>query len=235
MAHLEKPAPIAALLPLVALAGCVDAIGWLRLEGLFVSFMSGVSTMVAVAGVGGDFQRAIILGIAVAMFVAGALGGFLLGRATGRWRSTCVLGVVAALLTAAWQLPFEATWLPPAAWALLPAMGVLNAALPGVHGITAVTGALTRGAETVIATLAGETGTGWPRQVFSWVALVVGAAAGALVLQRWPVDALAAPAAFATAACLWALVAALRADPRPTGITVPARHAIAVSERVGPS
>ena len=38
-----------AAVPLVALAGCVDAIGWLRFDQLFVSFISGTSTMLGIA------------------------------------------------------------------------------------------------------------------------------------------------------------------------------------------
>ncbi|MEN0073705.1 MAG: hypothetical protein AAGC69_04945, partial [Paracraurococcus sp.] len=40
-----RPVSPWAAVPLAALAGCVDAIGWLRFDQLFVSFISGTSTM----------------------------------------------------------------------------------------------------------------------------------------------------------------------------------------------
>jgi uncharacterized membrane protein YoaK (UPF0700 family) len=46
---------------LSALAGCVDAIGFLELGGHFVSFMSGNSTRLSVSLAGGDHQAALYM------------------------------------------------------------------------------------------------------------------------------------------------------------------------------
>jgi uncharacterized membrane protein YoaK (UPF0700 family) len=60
---------------LSALAGYVDAIGFLHLGGLFVSFMSGNSTRMGVSLAEGHFQAAAeALGLIV-LFVLGAAGG----------------------------------------------------------------------------------------------------------------------------------------------------------------
>lgn len=193
MAGDGKTAPFVAALPLVALAGCVDAIGWLRLDGLFVSFMSGTSTMLGAAAVGGDHRRAWVLAAAVGLFAAGALAGFLLARWAAAWRVAAVLALVGALLAAAWWLPFAGD-LPPAAGCLVWAMGALNAALPGVGGITFVTGALTRFGEA----LAAGSRTAW-RHLGLWSAMVAGAAAGALLQRHAPINALAIPAAVSLA------------------------------------
>ncbi|MFC7542407.1 DUF1275 family protein [Siccirubricoccus deserti] len=116
--------------PLVAIAGYVDGIGWLRLQELFVSFMSGTSTMLGLALIGGPAGRAAALALVVGLFTAGAVAGAVLGRLAGRWRAA-VLGLVAVLLGLAWKLPWLGPRLPPAAYALVPAMGALNLALPG--------------------------------------------------------------------------------------------------------
>ena len=60
--------------------------------------------------------------------------------------------LVAALLGCGWALARVASaGLPPLAYAVVPAMGALNLAVPGVGGITFVTGSLTRFAEALMA------------------------------------------------------------------------------------
>jgi uncharacterized membrane protein YoaK (UPF0700 family) len=200
--------------PLVALAGCVDAIGWLRLQELFVSFMSGTSTMLGVALAEGRLDRAAALGTVVALFAAGAIAAAGLGRLAGRHRGAVVLGLVAALLGCGWRLaPVHGAGLPPMAYAVVPAMGALNLALPGVGGITFVTGALTRFAEALMAALAGAgRHEAWVTQLAAWAALVAGAMLGAQLEARLGADALAVPAGLALLA---ALAAAHGLWPRP--------------------
>jgi uncharacterized membrane protein YoaK (UPF0700 family) len=198
-----------AAVPFVALAGCVDAIGWLRFDQLFVSFISGTSTMLGIAGAGGHAGRAAALATVIGLFAAGALLGAAVGAVAGRWRSPAVLGLVAALLTAALAAPATGTWaLPPAAWAMVPAMGMLNTALPGVGGITFVTGALSRAMEGLVHALLGRAPHGaWAQQAACWAAMTAGATLGALLQGAWGDAALAVPA---TAALLGALVIAER-------------------------
>ena len=198
--------------PLVALAGCVDAIGWLRLHELFVSFMSGTSTMLGVALAERRPARAAELAVVVGLFAAGALVGAGLGRLAGRWRGPVVLGLVAALLGCGWALArVVSSGLPPLAYAVVPAMGALNLAVPGVGGITFVTGALTRFAEALMAALAGAgPHEAWVTQIAAWAALVAGAALGAVLDARMGGDALAVPAAVALLATLVATWRRLR-------------------------
>jgi uncharacterized membrane protein YoaK (UPF0700 family) len=197
--------------PLVAIGGCVDAIGWLRLHELFVSFMSGTTTLLGLALVAGIADRAAALGLVVALFAAGAVAGAALGRLAGRWRAPAVLALVAGLLATAWQLPAPSAQLPPSAWAMVPAMGALNLALPGVGGITFVTGALTRFAEAFIAALAGAgPHAAWASQIAAWGALVCGAASGAWLETHLGHQALAVPALAAALAALVAVLAGRR-------------------------
>jgi len=208
----EKPAPRAvnpwSAVPLVALAGCVDAIGWLRFDQLFVSFISGTSTMLGIAAAEGHAGRAIALGSVVGLFAGGALLGALIGAAAGRWRSAAVLVTVAALLAAALLLPGGSDGqLPQAAYAMVPAMGMLNTALPGVGGITFVTGALSRAMEGLVQALLGRAPhAAWAQQAACWAAMATGALLGARLQDGWGDAALAVPA---TAALLAALLAAL--------------------------
>jgi uncharacterized membrane protein YoaK (UPF0700 family) len=193
--------------PLVAIGGCVDAIGWLRLDELFVSFMSGTSTLLGLAAAERQPARAAELALVVALFAFGAVAGAALARLAGRWRATVVLGTVAALLACGWRLPtVGGAGLPPMAFAVVPAMGALNLALPGVGGITFVTGSLTRFAEALVAALAGAgRHQAWMVQLSVWAALVAGAGAGAWLEARMGHDALAVPALAATLAALAAL------------------------------
>ncbi|NOG70164.1 YoaK family protein [Roseicella sp. DB1501] len=207
-----RPVSPWAAVPLVALAGCVDAIGWLRFDQLFVSFISGTSTMLGIAAAEGDHARAAALGMVVGLFAAGALLGAVLGTAAGRWRSTVVLAAVTLLLAAALLAPPGGGWeLPRAAWTMVPAMGMLNTALPGVGGITFVTGALSRAMEGLVLGLLGRARHGaWVQQAACWGAMVAGALLGGALQTRWGDAALAVPASAALLAAMLAALAALR-------------------------
>src|SRR5690349_20405956 len=86
---------------LSALAGYVDAIGFLHLRGMFVSFMSGNSTRMGVCLAAGDWRAAAeALGL-IALFVAGAAGGSLIVLGRGRHRLALLLLAEAMLLAAA--------------------------------------------------------------------------------------------------------------------------------------
>ena len=152
--------------------------------------------------------RAQALGTVVGLFAAGALLGAVVGAVAGRWRvGGARLGRdVAGRGPAA---PANGPWdLPPAAWAMVPAMGMLNTALPGVGGITFVTGALSRAMEGLVQALLGRARHGaWAQQAACWAAMASGAALGAVLQGAWGDAALAVPA---TAALLGALVLAER-------------------------
>jgi len=90
---------LAALLS--ALAGMVDAIGYLHLGGLFISFMSGNSTQLAAALGQRDLAEAATIAELIALFVLGAAAGQVLAGFTGRRHMTWVLIGVALLLAIA--------------------------------------------------------------------------------------------------------------------------------------
>ena len=74
---------------LAMLAGYVDAIGFLRLGGLFVSFMSGNSTQLGVAIAGHAGGVAVAAGL-LACFVLGVVLGARVALAAGRRRKPAV-------------------------------------------------------------------------------------------------------------------------------------------------
>ncbi len=88
------------------LAGFVDAVGFLRIGGLFVSFMSGNSTQLAVAVADGDglwrMSAALILG-----FVAGVMIAATMAERLGRWSPVAMILLSTALLAWAALLMVE--------------------------------------------------------------------------------------------------------------------------------
>ena len=165
---------------LSALAGFVDAAGFLHLGGLFVSFMSGNSTRLAVAAAQGQPLTA---GVLIATFVCGVtLGALAARRAPPRLRAALVLALVAVLLGVAGILGAVGMALP-AGVAMALAMGAENgvfATEDEVHiGLTYMTGALVKLGQRLAGAL-----TGGPRLAFLpylglWLGLVAGAVTGA--------------------------------------------------------
>lgn len=83
---------------LIGLAGWVDAVGYLALSPLFVSFMSGNSMQLGVGLGRGQWHAAARAGDIMALYVLGAFAGTLVAGAAGKWRLPAVLGVEASLL-----------------------------------------------------------------------------------------------------------------------------------------
>ncbi len=183
-----------AAVPLVAMAGCVDAIGWLRLDEMFIGIITGNSTLLGVALAGGEWARAGALAGLVGLFALGALAGAMIGLKAKRWRIPAVLTAVAVLFALGAVLPFEGL-VPPALFALVPAMGMVNTALPAAGGITFLTGTLVRSMQFLVGGLAGELPPGtWLPHFCSWVGVVCGALLGAVVEMQAGSNALLVPA-----------------------------------------
>ncbi len=167
---------------LAGLAGMVDAIGYLHLKHLFVSYMSGNSTQLAVAFGRGDFAEASAILRLVVLFVLGAAAGQIIAHRTGRWHLSAVLATVTALLTVA---ALGATRPEP----MVLAMGALNASMhrAGNVGVslTYVTGTLVKLGQGLGDFLARRvSGWDWLAQASPWVGLMIGATIGAVVHFR---------------------------------------------------
>jgi uncharacterized membrane protein YoaK (UPF0700 family) len=166
---------------LAALAGFVDATGFIHLDGYFVSFMSGNSTRLAV-GLASWSDEAALAGGLIASFVAGVVLGSLVGGWAGGHSRAAVLGLVAGLLAiAAGCGAAGASTLAAVAMAL--AMGAENAVFERVSevriGLTYMTGTLVRVGQRLAAALRGGPTFGWLPDLVFWAGLVGGAVAGA--------------------------------------------------------
>ncbi|WP_203076253.1 DUF1275 family protein [Falsiroseomonas ponticola] len=172
-------------LVLSAVAGFVDAVGWIAFGGVFVAFMSGNTTRLGVEAVRGDGVAAWQAAQPVLAFVAGAVAGAWARRAGGL---AGLLAAEAALLAMA------AAMVAASGAAVLPlalAMGMQNlarqAAGPAQLGGTFITGTLVGLAQ---ALAAGEW-RGAGAQAAAWLALLAGILAGALAMGAGAAPALA--------------------------------------------
>lgn len=186
---------------LSALAGYVDAIGFIELGGFFVSFMSGNSTRLGVGLIERSHDAAIAGGL-IATFVVGVIVGSLTGRMAGSHRRPAVLMLVAALLAvAAACSAIGATPIGVAAMVL--AMGAENSVFEqgdDVHiGLTYMTGALVKFGQRAAAALTGGDRFAWAPYILLWAGLVVGAVSGAATHQWLGLAGLWFAAAFAAA------------------------------------
>lgn len=174
--------PLALLL--AALAGYVDAAGFLASGGYFVSFMSGNSTRAGV-GMANAAEAAGPALLLIACFVAGTVGGALLRRMLrGERRDGGLLLAVAAMLAlAALSLPMAQRLV--ALGLLAAAMGALNLASEADGevrvGLTYMTGTLVKLGLRIAEALGGGARWGWLPFLALWAALVAGGVLGALV------------------------------------------------------
>ena len=194
---------------LSALAGYVDAIGFLHLGGLFVSFMSGNSTRMGVSLAAGNWSAAGEALVLIALFVLGAACGSLIVLGRGRHSQSRLLLAEALLLAAAALLYAFGLDRFAIAFIVL-AMGLENAVFQieggGGLGLTYVTGALVKVGQLIASALTGGARFGWLPNLLLWAALVAGSVLGALAYHWINLAAIWFAAAFALG--LSALVAA---------------------------
>ena len=184
---LDSRRNVALACTLSAVAGYVDSIGFLHLGGLFVSFMSGNSTRLAVSVAQGRWQNAAeALGL-IALFVVGAAAGSLIVLGRGIY-CQCWLLLAEALLLVAAAVCYTFGLSNVAIATIVLAMGLENAVFQidggAGLGLTYVTGALVKVGQLVAAALTRGTRWGWLPNLLLWAALVAGAIAGAFA-YRW--------------------------------------------------
>ncbi len=198
---------------LAALAGFVDATGFIAFKGLFVSFMSGNSTKAAVDVAGGStevFQVA----RAIAVYLLGVMIGELLGGTSKRWGRPLVLMLEALLLWGAAAGGYLGQGAPSVASLLGLAMGAQNASVHKADGIsvalTYVTGTLVHVGRGVAKALigAGPWSAILPFAAL-WLGLVCGGLGGACVAGRSQPIAMAGAAGVASLLMGWTLILAL--------------------------
>lgn len=166
---------------LAALAGCVDAFGFITLGGFFVSFMSGNTTRMGVAATEGQWHPALVGASIVTLFVLGVVVGSLVGDRVGLRRRSAVLGLTVFLLTVAVAgSAVESTQIVIAALAL--AMGAENTVFDRGSGssisLTYMTGTLVKLGRGVATALTGGTRWEWLRFAGLWLGLLAGVGIG---------------------------------------------------------
>lgn len=192
---------------LAALAGFVDAVGFIRSGGFFVSFMSGNSTRLGVGIVHRLHDCMIACGLILA-FVAGVVLGSLIGEVARKHRPTVVLASVAISLGIASYLDFKGAFIPTLGLLAL-SMGAINTVFEREGevrvGVTYMTGSLVRVGTGIASALLRRGGDPWKAYLLLWMSFVAGTLGGAL--SYGPPPNLTLAAAAAAAAVLAALSA----------------------------
>ena len=192
---------------LLAVAGCVDAIGYLRLRQLFASFISGNTTRFGVFVARADGLGVARTGLLVLLFVAGSFGGHLITQRPSQRRFLFVLLLETTLILSVPLLgralpsglakpsetPFSVLIVP-----LVLAMGLQNASLQRVGplsvGTTYVTGILAHLGQQLAGGGERRRAAGRSRlYALLWLGLVLGAVSGGVLYSRFALDALFAP------------------------------------------
>jgi uncharacterized membrane protein YoaK (UPF0700 family) len=202
------------------LAGWIDAAGYLRLNGVFLSFMSGNTTQLGVALAKGHGSTVFLITSVVVLFVVGVIAGEWAAAIGAR---PLVLGGESVLL---W-MGAAANWLGPSSSSvvlvpLVLAMGIQNASVRRASGIaislTYVTGTLVHlGREIFEASRGAIRWRSILPYAAMWGGFLAGAVTGAFAWQHWRVMALAAPAATVSLLAVWSTVRRGDAGRDPRG------------------
>ena len=201
---------------LSAVAGYVDAIGFLKLGGFFVSFMSGNSTRLGVGLATGHWTAVRTALALIGLFVGGVVLGALVARCVGEGRRSAILALEAGLLAVSAGL-FAAGCNTAGVAAMVLAMGAENAVFQrngdvGV-GLTYMTGALVKAGQRIAAALTGGDRWAWGPYALLWIGLTGGGALGAAVYLRLGVMALWAAAVVLGVLTFASAVAERRTQP----------------------
>jgi len=213
--HSNRLIDLSFAVALMTIAGYVDAIGYLRLGHLFVSFMSGDSTQFAVFIADGKWQRALAPGAIVALFVASVFIGRMIELRTKGWCRSVLLCSEALLLGAA---IVTIRFADVGTILMVIAMGVQNTVIRHVGetrtAVTYVTGALVDLGEKIGDLVCGP-GRGepwaWATYFAFWLGLVIGAGAGGYLYVRIGAEALAVPTVLLLSFAIAAAIPSLRA------------------------
>ncbi|MGC6331299.1 YoaK family protein [Rhizorhabdus sp. FW153] len=191
---------------LSALAGFIDAIGFLRSGGLFVSFMSGNSTRLGVDLVAAG-PVAALAAVLIGSFVLGVIFGSLVGSRWPGRRKGAILLLVSLIVACSALIETNGGGALAMLVPLALAMGVVNNVFQRdgdvTIGVTYMTGALVRLGQRLGDALRGGDRWAWCPFLLLWSGLVVGAVVGALAYARLGAGALWVAAGVAGLLSLW--------------------------------
>jgi uncharacterized membrane protein YoaK (UPF0700 family) len=177
---------------LSALAGYVDAIGFISAGGFFVSFMSGNLTRLSVGLVYGTPSASMAAGL-IASFLSGVVLGTLFSEWSGG-RSRVILLLVAALLATATAADLS-SYPKVGIFIVAAAMGAENAIFTGIGdahmGVTYMTGTLVKFAQRLAYGFMVRPSPGWLHFLLLWLGLLSGAVVGSLAYRSFGLSGLA--------------------------------------------
>ncbi len=177
---------VALAVVLSAVAGYLDAVGYVVLGGFFVSFMSGNTTELATHLGAGLWSVAGFAGILIGAFFGGAVLGAVLARL--RDGRTTVLACTTALVAATSLAASLTASTVPTMIGLPLAMGVVNATFlssgEASIGLTYMTGALVKAGQRLVDAFHGGPRMLWLRHLSLWTSLLTGGVLGAVALHQ---------------------------------------------------
>lgn len=190
---------------LLALAGFVDAVAFVVLQGSFVAFMSGNTTILGTSTATGKWHLAGLSTLLIALFFGGNVAGAALVRYAGRSAHLrLMLSIAAVILTGT----LVATTVSPSTGLVVIAFaaGLISSALAAgsdVHvGLTYVTGTLVKAAHQLVAGIGSGRPWAWTGTLGFWVVFAGGAAVGGAAYSGLGTAALWIAAGMACVACL---------------------------------
>jgi uncharacterized membrane protein YoaK (UPF0700 family) len=185
-----------------AMAGMVDAIGFLASGGFFLSFMSGNSTRLSVGVVEGAPYVGMVA-LLLLSFVGGVVAGSLIGRKNilaHAQRQAFILIIISLLLFAAPLIASLGYLLVGLCFAAF-CMGLENTLFEREgsvsFGLTYMTGALVKIGQGLATMISGGPRVDWVPYLLLWLGLIIGAAVGALMFGIFGYNSLWLPAAYA--------------------------------------
>lgn len=201
MNRLDRNARILAV-GFAAMAGMVDAIGFLASGGFFLSFMSGNSTRLSVGVVEGAPYVGMVA-LLLLSFVGGVVAGSLIGRKNilaHAQRQAFILIIISLLLFAAPLIASLGYLLVGLCFAAF-CMGLENTLFEREgsvsFGLTYMTGALVKIGQGLATMISGGPRLDWVPYLLLWLGLISGAAVGALMFGILGYNSLWLPAAYA--------------------------------------
>lgn len=201
MNRLDRNARILAV-GFAAMAGMVDAIGFLASGGFFLSFMSGNSTRLSVGVVEGAPYVGMVA-LLLLSFVGGVVAGSLIGRKNilaHTQRQAFILIIISLLLFAAPLIASLGYLLVGLCFAAF-CMGLENTLFEREgsvsFGLTYMTGALVKIGQGLATMISGGPRLDWVPYLLLWLGLISGAAVGALMFGVFGYNSLWLPAAYA--------------------------------------
>lgn len=169
---------------LAALAGFVDALGFLSLGGFFVSFMSGNSTRFAVEVTGAVPVQAMLVPLAIiSLFVIGVMIGRVIRHyrvESGSFSVLCFMAVLLSFAALLHTLGLEVSSIPLIVLAMGAANNVFMRDGEVSVGVTYMTGTLVKLGQRLAGAMLRQGNGSWVPYLLLWLGLVAGAVSGAV-------------------------------------------------------